>query len=81
MQIHGRNYFDWIPRDSLAEQLQKFDFENLKELCDKYIDLVDGEIRIANNYELETKLDKKRKRVKYELYQINKYLKGIELSK
>ena len=65
---------DQIPGDSFEKDLRDFDFRSLKKLCDKYIDLLDIEFRIATTYRIEFEIDKKRKKIRYELYQINQLM-------
>lgn len=62
---------DQIPGDYFEKDLRDFDFRSLKKLCDKYIDFLDIEFRMATTYRIEFGIDKKRKKIRYELYQIN----------
>ena len=66
---------DQVPGDSFKKDLREFDFNGLKKLCDKYIDFVDREVRMASMDKLEVQFDKKRKKIRYELYQINQLMK------
>ena len=54
---------DQIPGDNFEKDLREFDFKSLKELCNKYIDLVDREVRMASTDRLEVKFDKKGKKL------------------
>lgn len=69
---------DQISGDNFEKDLREFDFKGLKELCNKYIDLVDREVRMTSIDRLEVNFDKKRKKIRYELYQINQLMKHIK---
>lgn len=69
---------DQSPGDNFEKDLREFDFKGLKELCNKYIDLVDREVRMTSIDRLEVNFDKKRKKIRYELYQINQLMKHIK---
>ena len=72
-----KNYSQ-ISGNSFEQNLREFDFKELKQLCNKYLDLVDKEVRMAETDRLEVKFDKKRKKMKYGLYQINQLMKHIK---
>ena len=69
---------DQIPRDSFEKDIRNFGFRSLKKLCDKYIDLLDIEFRMATTYRIELEIDKKRKKIRYELYQINQLARVMD---
>jgi hypothetical protein len=69
---------DQIPGDNFEKDLREFDFKVLKKLCNKYIDLVDREVRMTSIDRLEVKFDKKREKIRYELYQINELMNHIK---
>ena len=70
--------YSQIPGDSFEKDLRKFNFKRLKKLCYKYIELVDKEVSMASKDRLEFEFDKKRKKMKYELYQIKQLMKLIK---
>lgn len=63
--------------NSFKKDVRNFDFKGLKQLCNKYLDLLDKEVRIAQTDRAEVHFDKQRKKMKYELYQMNQLLKQL----
>jgi len=78
MQRQETKALNQIPGNSFEKNLREFDFRSLKRLCNKYLDLVDKEVRMTSMDRLEVLFDKKRKKMKYELYQINQLIKHIK---